>query len=328
MCSKLIKKIKDFFCPEKYDKKLIDKLELMPRHWGVLPILDRYIMREFLTKFSILMLVFIFAFIMGEALDSLGDFMRSKDATIVVTIKYFLLMLPGNLRFILPLVMLLGTIWTLATFGKNQEVTAMRASGVSLLRCGSSILIFGIIVSCFNIYLNDSQFDNELTINVHKKCDNVLNYVFYLENEHFNIIKHKEERFTKLIKANTNEVIILYNLNGIPDYHMLIELKTKITDKELIEYILRNGLREQLDEEEMLIQYMIEYKNGYYVLIENKYEDEAFDMKLMLKGLEYEGNIRDVYFKLNEQEIKQFKLQVSENVNSGIVSFQFQFADM
>ena len=72
----------------------------------------------------------------------------------------------------------------------------------------------------------------------------------------------------------------------------------------------------------------IEYKNGYYVLIENKYEDEAFDMKLMLKGLEYEGNIRDVYFKLNEQEIKQFKLQVSENINSGIVSFQFQFADM
>jgi hypothetical protein len=155
-----------------------------------------------------------------------------------------------------------------------------------------------------------------------------LNYVFYLENEHFNTIKHKEETFTKLIKANTNELIILYNLNGIPDYHMLIELKTKITDKELTEYILRNGLREQLDEEEMLIQYMIEYKNGYYVLIENKYDDEAFDMKLMLKGLEYEGNIRDVYFKLNEQEIKQFKLQASENVNSGIVSFQFQFADM
>lgn len=180
----------------------------------------------------------------------------------------------------------------------------------------------------FNVYLNNSQFDSELTINIHKKCDNVLNYVFYLENEHFNTIKHKEETFTKFIKANTNELIMLYNLNSIPDYHMLIELKTKITDKELTEYILRNGLREQLDEEEMLIQYMIEYKNGYYVLIENKYDDEAFDMKLMLKGLEYEGNIRDVYFKLNEQEIKQFKLQVSENVNSGIVSFQFQFADI
>lgn len=77
----------------------------------------------------------------------------------------------------------------------------------------------------------------------------------------------------------------------------------------------------------MLIQYMIEYKNGYCVLIENKYDDEEFKMKLILKGLVYPPQPKgDVYFRLKEKEIKLFKLGVSEMNASGIVSFQFQFA--
>lgn len=52
--------------------------------------------------------------------------------------------------------MLLGCMWTMATFGKNMEITAMRASGVSLFRCGGSIFLVGLIVTGVNIYFNEA----------------------------------------------------------------------------------------------------------------------------------------------------------------------------
>ena len=64
--------------------------------------------------------------------------------------------MPGNVRFILPITMLLGCMWTMATFGKNMEVTAMRASGVSLFRCGGAIFAVGLVVTGVNIYFNEA----------------------------------------------------------------------------------------------------------------------------------------------------------------------------
>lgn len=154
MYSEIIKKIKSFFCKPKYDKKLVASMNLIPRHWGILPVLDRYILREFLTKFFILLLVFIFGFIMGDIFDSLVDFL-DVNASIKDIVLYFSLRLPGNVRFVLPITMLLGCIWTMAAFGKNLEITAMRASGVSLFRCGGPILLIGLLVSCINIYFNE-----------------------------------------------------------------------------------------------------------------------------------------------------------------------------
>jgi lipopolysaccharide export LptBFGC system permease protein LptF len=44
----------------------------------------------------------------------------------------------------------------MAEFGKNLEITAMRASGVSLFRCGGPILFVGLIVTLINIYFNEA----------------------------------------------------------------------------------------------------------------------------------------------------------------------------
>ena len=77
---------------------------------------------------------------------------------------------------------------------------------------------------------------------------------------------------------------------------------------------------------------MIEYDDGFIVLIENKYDNELFKMKLIMTGLiclntnsEEQENV--VYFDLNGEETKFFKLKTKDNNNSGVVSFQFQFAD-
>ncbi|MDD2479248.1 MAG: LptF/LptG family permease [Victivallaceae bacterium] len=130
--------------------------ELYPvkRKWFFLPTLDFYIFSEFMVYSCILMLVFIVLFLLGDVFNDLSDFLDSK-VPMARTIQYFILKLPGNIRFVLPISMLLSCMWTMAMFGKHMEVTAMRASGLSLMRCGCPIFIVGLFVTGLNFWFNE-----------------------------------------------------------------------------------------------------------------------------------------------------------------------------
>lgn len=144
----------EFFVRKLYNIKDLNKLITIPRRWFPLWVLDWYILREFLIKYCVLMLVFVILFILSDVYNDISDFLEA-DAAPHEMISYFLMKLPGNIRFILPISMLLGCMWCMATFGKNLEITAMRASGVSLFRCGVPIFAVGIIVTGVNIYFNE-----------------------------------------------------------------------------------------------------------------------------------------------------------------------------
>ncbi len=127
------------------------------RKSGIYPVLDKYILREFMIPFTLLILAFVILFVIGDIFNDLEDFLSSKreSATLANTIIYFLLKIPGNIRFILPITILLSCMYTMANFGKNMEITAMRSSGVSLMRCGGSIFLVGLIVTMVLFALNE-----------------------------------------------------------------------------------------------------------------------------------------------------------------------------
>lgn len=126
----------------------------LKRRWFPLWKLDGYILREFLIKYTILLLLFIILFVLNDIYRDIADFFDAQADWREIA-AYLICKIPGNIRFILPISMLLGCMWTMATFGKYLEVTAMRASGVSLFRCGGAILFAGLIVSIINIYFNE-----------------------------------------------------------------------------------------------------------------------------------------------------------------------------
>ena len=136
-----------------------EKLEKLPRRWFPLWTLDGYILREFLIKYCILMMVFVILFILSDVYRDISAFLEAR-ASLVEIVTYLGYKLPGNIRFILPISMLLGCMWTMAAFGKNMEVTAMRASGVSLIRCGGAIFAMGLVVTAVNIYFNEGLVAN------------------------------------------------------------------------------------------------------------------------------------------------------------------------
>jgi lipopolysaccharide export system permease protein len=136
-------------------KKWQHNYDSMKRHWLFLPTLDYYVLREFMIHMSVLMLVCVILFIVGDVFSDLSDFLDAK-ATVSQMLSFFLLKLPGNVRFIMPISVLLACMWTMATFGKHMEVTAMRASGISLFRCGGSIFVIGLVVTGLNFWFNEA----------------------------------------------------------------------------------------------------------------------------------------------------------------------------
>lgn len=128
--------------------------EKLKRRMLWLPIIDRYIFKEFMIPFSVLIIGFILLFMIGDIFDDLKDFLEG-GASIATMTHYFILKLPGNIRFILPLSILLACMYTMASLGKNQEITAMRACGVSLFRCCGSIFVVALFVTMINFWFNE-----------------------------------------------------------------------------------------------------------------------------------------------------------------------------
>ena len=136
------------------ERKLVKRLNNVPRRWFFMPTLDWYIFREFMVYFSILLLVFGILFFLSNVFNDLSLYQEKRTPWNHIA-YFFLLKLPGNIRFVLPISVLLGCMWTMAMFGKHMEVTAMRASGVSLFRCGGPIFAVGLVVTAVNIYFNE-----------------------------------------------------------------------------------------------------------------------------------------------------------------------------
>lgn len=138
-----------------FKRKFRKEDEAFARRKGLLPTLDFYIFTEFMIYLTILLFVFITLFIIGDVFNDLSDFL-DQDASVKEIVSFLLLKLPGNIRFILPITVLLACMWTMAMFGKHMEVTAMRSSGLSLFRCGGSIFAVGLVVTGVNIWFNEA----------------------------------------------------------------------------------------------------------------------------------------------------------------------------
>jgi len=119
-----------------------------------LPILDFYVLREFLIPFSVLAFTFTLLFLIGDIFNDLSDFLDEK-ASPMEAARYFILKMPGNIRFVLPISVLLSCMYSIANLGRTREITAMRASGLSLLRCGGSIYVAALCVTFVNFWFNE-----------------------------------------------------------------------------------------------------------------------------------------------------------------------------
>jgi LPS export ABC transporter permease LptG/LPS export ABC transporter permease LptF len=123
-------------------------IEPVKRHKrGKFPlILDDYILREFLTTLGLVLVTFVMLLLVFTFFELIGDIIRNKTPFITVG-DYLINLTPSMIYTITPLSVLLAVLVTFGALHRNNELTAMKATGISLYRVALPILVIALLVA-------------------------------------------------------------------------------------------------------------------------------------------------------------------------------------
>ncbi len=117
-------------------------------------LLDRYLFRELLAPLAYCLGGFLIFWISFDAFKSLSDFQDDKLHLFDI-IEYYFAMTPEFIVTVLPIALLLALLYALTNHSRHNEITAMRAAGVSLWRVCVPYLVIGLLASIALFVLNE-----------------------------------------------------------------------------------------------------------------------------------------------------------------------------
>ncbi len=117
-------------------------------------ILHNYILKECLIPFLIALGVLTFVFLLGY-LPQLANKVINHGVPLSTVGLVFLYNIPLLLGYTLPIAALASVILTFGRFSSDNEIIAIRASGISLKTVLAPLIALGLVLSCLLLYLND-----------------------------------------------------------------------------------------------------------------------------------------------------------------------------
>ncbi len=117
-------------------------------------LLDRYLLRELLVPLGYCLCGFLVFWIASDLFSELGNFQDRKLHGGDVA-EYYIVKAPGFLVVVLPVSLLLALLYTLTNHARHNEITAIRAAGVSLWRLCLPYLLVGFAASLALFALNE-----------------------------------------------------------------------------------------------------------------------------------------------------------------------------
>jgi lipopolysaccharide export system permease protein len=115
---------------------------------------DRYLFRELLTPLAFCLggfLVFWISFFFFTELETIQE----NKLHLLDTVEYAAAMLPGFFVMVLPITLLLAMLYALTHHARHNEITALRAAGVSLWRLSVPYFIVGLLATGIYFLLNE-----------------------------------------------------------------------------------------------------------------------------------------------------------------------------
>ncbi len=123
---------------------------LQPR----IPILDAYLLREMLGPFG-----FAFgAYLLFWALNIFflaADYIINQHAPFFLTLRFVLFRMPQSIPMAFPFAALFASLWAMGRLMGDNEIMAIRAAGVSVLRIALAPLLFGTLMFLTAYLMNE-----------------------------------------------------------------------------------------------------------------------------------------------------------------------------
>ena len=118
-------------------------------------ILDRYLVNRFVNALLYCLCLFMVLFIVIDVFNNLDEFLKSGvNFRIIAT--YYLYSVPVILVQVVPMAVLVSILYVLSGLSRHNEVTAMKASGVSSFHILAPYLFIGAVIS-FGVFLLSEQ---------------------------------------------------------------------------------------------------------------------------------------------------------------------------
>jgi lipopolysaccharide export system permease protein len=114
-------------------------------------ILDRYLIKQFLQTILFGLLAFTLIFVVIDAMENLDDFIDQSVPTIKI-LQYYFVFAPEIIRLMTPVSVLFAALFTAGKAANLSELTAIKASGVSLFRFMLPFIVTTFLISLFSIY--------------------------------------------------------------------------------------------------------------------------------------------------------------------------------
>lgn len=116
-------------------------------------LIDRYIFKQFVTTILFSLFALYTIFLVVNLIENLDDFIAANMPNKTI-IKYYLLFFPEIIKLLLPISVLLSTLFTIGKMSNNNEITALKSGGISIYRLLLPILCIAISISIFSTYFN------------------------------------------------------------------------------------------------------------------------------------------------------------------------------
>lgn len=117
-------------------------------------ILDKYMARGFIGPFIWCMLLFTIMAVIIDIFSFIDDIVKYKIPAESL-IAFYVYYCPTIIVQVMPMAVLLSTIFILSDLNKHNEIIAMKSGGVSLWRTLAPILVLGLLISAVTFIIND-----------------------------------------------------------------------------------------------------------------------------------------------------------------------------
>jgi len=117
-------------------------------------LLDRYLLRELIVPLVYCLSGFLLLWVVSDLVNELNG-LQEKKLHIGDIAQYYLIKVPEFLVLVLPIALLLALLYTLTNHARHNEITAIRAAGISVWRLCLPYFAVGLFVSLVVFWLNE-----------------------------------------------------------------------------------------------------------------------------------------------------------------------------
>jgi len=265
-------------------------------------IIDRYIVKEFFLAFFISFVILVVVMTIGNSMRFI-ELIITKGISAIIIFQLLFYTLPYLLPYILPISIMAGLLLSLGRLSSDNEIMAIKTSGIQLKKIILNFFILGLIFSFFSLIIN-----NRLIPYAHFKFREIM-YKIGQENPTATLEAGTFNRFGKFI-------IFVYSINGqefrnIRIYEPQEDGKPprtiiakrgefiSIPEENILKLKLIDGTFDEINPDSPNTYYKVNFQKNYKTIMLDENQNKG----------ELNKKAKDMTFKELREEIKQLRKQ-------------------